>query len=311
MGTKVCKDCKRELSLSCFYASERGSTCKECKNKRAQNRYTLVCQNCDKEFKGASKKKKYCSSKCVGQSQKYKGCTRICSMCGQEFPKEKFHGTACNSCKYKKGITRHSHICEVCSKPFKSSKVGRKCCSNECSSQYKRNNGKRVFERFCEDVKDYSLISEYYDSSTKVKMKHEKCGRIFEVTPSNFKCNQSGCPHCYKSKGEMAIAKTLDDLKIDYIEQYKIKECKYKLPLPFDFAIFNNKQLICLIEFDGEQHFKPKFGKEHFENTVRNDGIKDQFCKDNNIKLIRIPFTEIKNIPKIIEETMTIMSEAN
>jgi len=27
--------------------------------------------------------------------------------------------------------------------------------------------------------------------------------------------------------------------------------------MPFDFAIFKNGKLVCLIEFDGEQHYRP------------------------------------------------------
>lgn len=283
--------------------------------KKAKNRYTLVCQSCRKEFKGASKKRKYCSSQCVGQSQKYKGGTKTCSICEQEIPKEKLHGKICNSCKYHKDKNRYSHVCKSCLRTFNSPYDNRKYCSNECSAQNKRDNGKLVFEDFFKQVENYSLLSEYFNSKTKVKVKHVKCGRIFEVTPDNLKFHQSGCPHCYKSKGEMAISKVLDDLKIDYEEQYKIKECRNKLPLPFDFAIFNNKQLKCLIEFDGEQHFKPRFGEDTFVTTQRNDKIKDDYCEANGINLIRIPYTEIKNIPtiipKIIEETMTIMSEAN
>ena len=301
--------------MDCFYASERGGTCKECKMKKAKNRYTLVCQSCHKEFKGASKKRKYCSSQCVGQSQKYKGDTKTCSMCDRELPKEKLHGKICNSCKYHKEKSRYTHVCKVCLRTFNSPYTNRKHCSNECSAQHKRNDGKLVFEDFFKQVKNYSLVSEYFNSQTKVKVKHIKCGRIFEVTPSNFRYNQSGCPHCYKSKGEMAISKVLDDLKIDYEEQYKIKECKHKLPLPFDFAIFSNKQLKCLIEFDGEQHFEPNFGKDNFVITQRNDKIKNDYCEANGINLIRIPYTEIKKIPeiipKIVEETMTIMSEAD
>lgn len=51
------------------------------------------------------------------------------------------------------------------------------------------------------------------------------------------------------------------------------------------------------IEYDGEQHYKPvNYGggdeeaKLHFEYTQRNDNIKNQYCLDNNITLIRIPF---------------------
>ena len=45
------------------------------------------------------------------------------------------------------------------------------------------------------------------------------------------------------------------------------------------------------IEFDGEQHFKPikHFGgKERFKQQQKNDQIKNDYCVENNIALIRI-----------------------
>lgn len=49
------------------------------------------------------------------------------------------------------------------------------------------------------------------------------------------------------------------------------------------------------IEYDGEQHFKPKkrFGGENGYNlTIYRDSIKNEFCKKNKIKLMRIKFNE-------------------
>ena len=51
---------------------------------------------------------------------------------------------------------------------------------------------------------------------------------------------------------------------------------------------------MCL-EYDGEQHFKPlKFfgGKKKFDYRHRNDLIKNKFCKEAGIKLIRIKYNE-------------------
>lgn len=63
--------------------------------------------------------------------------------------------------------------------------------------------------------------------------------------------------------------------------------------LRFDFLLcLDNKENI-LIELDGEQHYKPceKFGgEESFQNLKENDALKDKYCKEHNIPLIRIPY---------------------
>ena len=60
----------------------------------------------------------------------------------------------------------------------------------------------------------------------------------------------------------------------------------------FDFYI---EKLNMCIEYDGEQHFMPiKWfgGDEGLENIKIRAGIKNKFCQDNNIKLLRISYKE-------------------
>lgn len=45
---------------------------------------------------------------------------------------------------------------------------------------------------------EYSVIGEYTNLKTKITMKHNICGCIYEVTPSNF-LEGHGCPDCYKT----------------------------------------------------------------------------------------------------------------
>jgi len=69
--------------------------------------------------------------------------------------------------------------------------------------------------------------------------------------------------------------------------------------LRFDFAVFENNVLSHLIEYDGRQHFEPvKYmgGEKRFKIQVRNDKLKDEYCSENNIRLIRLPYTEYRNI---------------
>ena len=59
------------------------------------------------------------------------------------------------------------------------------------------------------------------------------------------------------------------------------------------------------ITSDGEQHFKPMriFGGENgFKETKKRDGIKDTYCKKNNIPLLRIPYWEKDIIENILDE---------
>ena len=102
-----------------------------------------------------------------------------------------------------------------------------------------------------------------------------------------------------RSKGEQVIKEWLDLNDYNYIEQYRIKECKNKRALPFDFAVFENNKLIFLIEFDGEQHEIVKFNfnsegeaLKNFNNQQENDKIKNEFCKNNKIPLIRIKYNK-------------------
>lgn len=72
--------------------------------------------------------------------------------------------------------------------------------------------------------------------------------------------------------------------------------------MPFDFAVFNkkNKKLLFLIEFDGPQHRKEKnsiYSKDsRFKIIQKHDNIKTQYCKDNNIPLLRIKTPNEKTI---------------
>ena len=69
--------------------------------------------------------------------------------------------------------------------------------------------------------------------------------------------------------------------------------------LKFDFYI---PSLNVCIEYDGEQHFEIAFGKgeEGLKDRKRKDEIKNNYCKFNNINLIRIPYWEFENIENII-----------
>jgi Zn finger protein HypA/HybF involved in hydrogenase expression len=106
-----------------------------------------------------------------------------------------------------------------------------------------------------------------------------------------------GCPICQNSKGELFIKKILDCNNINYKQQYKFEDLKYKDLLKFDFAILNSDNSVkYLIEFNGEQHykFKVKFHKTEaqFKISKNRDKLKVKYCNQNNLKLYIIKYSD-------------------
>lgn len=126
------------------------------------------------------------------------------------------------------------------------------------------------------------------------------CGSFFSATTHELKQGKDSCGCNSKSKGEKIIEQIFIDNKINYKNQYSFKNLKNKRKLKFDFAIFNSgNQLKCLIEYQGKQHYEPvEFfgGNENFHMQQELDQKKRNFCKDNNIKLIEIPYWDFDKI---------------
>ena len=82
---------------------------------------------------------------------------------------------------------------------------------------------------------------------------------------------------------------------ISFNKQYVFNDCKNILVLHFDFYLPDYN---CCVEYDGIQHFKPikRFGGiVSFEENLIRDKIKNEYCKNNNIHLIRISYKENVN----------------
>lgn len=133
-----------------------------------------------------------------------------------------------------------------------------------------------------------------------VKCKCE-CGKIVEVRVAHLKGQSHSrtisCGCATKSSGEIKITQLLAEANIEFQTQYRIKE--FNILSPFDFAIFEKGQLLGLIEYDGEQHFKAVEnwgGEEQLKIQQERDKRKNQWCQENNIRLIRIPYTEYNNL---------------
>ena len=106
---------------------------------------------------------------------------------------------------------------------------------------------------------------------------------------------------CLKSKGEARIAELLSQNNIKFETQKTFKDCIFpdtNYHAYFDFWIDDKY----LIEYDGIQHFESSLNSNNWNTeanlleTQKRDKYKNNWCKKNNIPLIRISYTQLKTL---------------
>ena len=148
---------------------------------------------------------------------------------------------------------------------------------------------------------NYSNIN-FINFTEKIKIYCNNCNKYFYKKPTIHICKRNqGCPYCKNSKGENKIYEILEKMKIFFVKEKRFENCKDKNSLPFDYYLPNYN--LC-IEYDGEQHFKSIDvfgGKDVFKDRIKKDNIKNNFCNENNIKLLRIPYYDFENMENILK----------
>ena len=189
---------------------------------------------------------------------------------------------------------------------FKSGKVKScGCLSNELKAE----RCKKTAINFSSKDKNINPFYEYIRPTERREnhqvvweIKCRKCGKHYFAAPGELigeRNHRSNPCQCWKkySIGVQKIINILNENNIEYEMEKKFDTClsQKSFVLPFDF--FLTKENI-LIEYDGEQHFKICFGQteEKLKKQKENDFIKNSWCLKNNIPLIRIPYTHLKDL---------------
>ena len=141
---------------------------------------------------------------------------------------------------------------------------------------------------------------------SKTKNQHTKwlcqcdCGNQCEIDMGNLRQGFSQSCGCTQSKQEENIIKLLTSAGINFKYQYSFANLPNK---KFDFFIEDTY----VIEFDGSQHFNfTNSGwdtEEKYIKTHQSDLLKNKYCFDNNIPIIRIPYSENYNLNDLKLET--------
>lgn len=147
---------------------------------------------------------------------------------------------------------------------------------------------------------NYSLVN-YIDNKTHVNIICPIHG-VFSQRPDKHLRGQ-GCPKCNHSHGENEVERILISKNIEYYSQYIINIDKSINPSGYAYIDFYLPKYNLFIEYNGEQHYinRIHFGGKilDFKRQQKRDEFVRNYCKNNNIRLLEIPYTE-KNIKEVI-----------
>lgn len=105
------------------------------------------------------------------------------------------------------------------------------------------------------------------------------------------------------SSYESIVAQLLKKKNILFYREKTFKDLKRGL-FRFDFYLPNYHGQQVIVEVDGEQHFKPIYGRQAFLKGQEHDRQKNSYCLANNILLYRVPYWEIKEL-KTVDDIFT------
>ena len=132
----------------------------------------------------------------------------------------------------------------------------------------------------------------------------KRCGNSFITRGSSIRAGYTKSCGCVHSFNEQNITKILLENNIEFATQYTFPDLQgiNNGKLRFDFAIFKNKKLSHLIEYNGKQHYEKPEGKwgESYETLKENDQRKKEYCLKNNIRLLIIPYDKEYTLKDLI-----------
>lgn len=199
--------------------------------------------------------------------------------------------------KYKDIKTQILHKCLIHNFVWRTSpaSVLQGCGCPKCKSERIGNKLRKTHAEYVLELKKINpnimVMDIYVDIKTPIMHKCLIDGYTWKTTPASI-LSGTGCPKCNESKMERETSFWLDHNNILYERYMKFDGCVDQRQLSFDFYLpeFNTN-----IECQGIQHYEPVEyfgGEEAFKIQQRHDAIKRQYCLDNNIELLEIPYWE-------------------
>ena len=148
---------------------------------------------------------------------------------------------------------------------------------------------KKTQTQFLRDLKQVhgdtiSTQDVYINNSTKIMFCCNICGNTWRVAPNTI-LSGVGCPNCASSSGEQTVRAVLEFNNINYDPQhnFKIRDRIHRL----DFVLKDKNNNWCVIQPDGQQHFKKN---NKFYRGTELDRDENKYLPAVGVRVLRIPW---------------------
>lgn len=181
---------------------------------------------------------------------------------------------------------------------------GKRC--PECFGTHKKTTDEFIKEAIQIHGNKYDYSETIYGKNLRdpVKIICKIHGPFWQTPVNHINC-KCGCPKCNRSHGEAFLANYFDSNNIEYKENFIVsgisKDIRPSGIIKVDFYL---PKYNTFVEYNGKQHYimQEGFGGQiAFDKQVQRDNFLRNYCKENNINLIEIPYTE-KDINKFLEK---------
>lgn len=145
---------------------------------------------------------------------------------------------------------------------------------------------------------DIEVVGKYTSAKRSIEFRCKIDNHKWMARPDNIRSGK-GCPLCRASKLEKTMHNALSDRLVEFDREFEI--CgKF-----FDFKIGN-----VIIELDGIQHFEYVAFRGYeglsLEDVKNNDLLKNNLALNNGYSIVRISYSQIDSIDKIIDEILSM-----
>lgn len=157
-------------------------------------------------------------------------------------------------------------------------------CSKERGIQKKVKSQDEFLKELGSINSNIKVLSKYIRRKNKIKVECSLCGNVWNPTPNDL-LSGCGCPNCASSSGEQTVRAVLEFNNINYDPQhnFKIKGKTHRL----DFVLRDINNNWCVIQPDGQQHFKKN---NKFYRGLELDRVENKYLPALGIRVLRIPW---------------------
>lgn len=182
-------------------------------------------------------------------------------------------------------------------------------CGIEISKKKQRKSHDLFVDEMSKLNNNIEILGKYINNNSRIHCKCKICEHEWNPLANNL-LSGYGCPNCNMSSLEQFVYSYLYNNSINFEQRYTFSNLKgigNKL-LSYDFYLPNCN---LLIECQGIQHYQPikHFGgKEKFKIQQEHDKRKREYAKENNIKLLEIPYWDYENIEQILLRELSLVA---